>query len=129
MKIFSCLILPTACLFLAGCGSNQVPLGGKVTFQDGKPLKTGVVCFSTGTFMAEGRLNENGEYTVGSLKDNDGLPPGTYKVYIQGAIEYNAKEQGVSLIHKKFTEPNTTPFSFEAKKSGDKTFNIEVSPP
>jgi hypothetical protein len=74
-------------------------------------------------------LNENGEYTVGSLKDNDGLPPGTYKVYIQDAIEYNAKEQGVSLIHKKFTESNTTPLSFEVKKSGEKTFNIEVSPP
>ncbi|MDR1493363.1 MAG: hypothetical protein LBT05_11675 [Planctomycetaceae bacterium] len=77
----------------------------------------------------ERRLNENGEYTVGSLKDNDGLPPGTYKVYIQDAIEYNAKEQGVSLIHKKFTESNTTPLSFEVKKSGEKTFNIEVSPP
>jgi hypothetical protein len=129
MKIDQSFILLLGCLFLAGCGHGQVPLSGKVTFQDGKPLKTGVVCFSTGTFMAEGRLNENGEYTVGSLKENDGLPLGTYKVFIQGAIEYNAKEQGVPLIHKKFTDPNTTPLSFEVKKSGDQTFNIEVTPP
>jgi hypothetical protein len=129
MKLYSYVIFLFGILFFAGCGNSQLPLGGKVTFQDGKPLKTGVVCFSTGTFMAEGRLNENGEYTVGSLQDNDGLPPGTYQVYIQGAIEYNNKEQGVPLIHKKFTDPNATPLSFEVKKSGDKTFNIEVTPP
>ncbi|MDR1493364.1 MAG: hypothetical protein LBT05_11680 [Planctomycetaceae bacterium] len=51
MKIFSSLILLTTCLFLAGCDNGQIPLGGKVTFQDGKPLKTGVVCFETGTSL------------------------------------------------------------------------------
>ena len=116
-------------VLFVGCGKGFVPLGGKVTFEDGSPLTVGAVCFSTGTFMAEGRLNEQGEYVLSSLGKDDGLPPGTYKVYIQGATKTDAKERTVDLIHSKFVSPDTTPLSYDVKKGGDNVYDIQVTKP
>jgi len=81
--------LTYCCLFLfligtAGCGSGFVPLRGTVTFSDdGSPLTTGSVYFDNGKALARGKINEDGTYVVGSLKNNDGLAPGHYRVYVQ----------------------------------------------
>jgi len=70
-----------------GCGGN-VPLQGKVTFkEDGSPLALGIVYFDSGITTARGTINSDGSYKVGTLRQNDGLPRGEYKVYIGGSME------------------------------------------
>ena len=73
-------------LLLAGCGDGNIRLKGKVTFSDDdSPLEAGVVMFDNGTINASGNINPDGTYTVGMLRNNDGLPPGDYRVLISGA--------------------------------------------
>lgn len=100
-------------LFLTGCG-NQVGLGGKVTFSDdGSPLTSGTVYLVEGNFMARGPIQSDGSYIVGSVKEGDGLPPGTYSVYVSGATkEAGTDASGMptfeSLIDDKFASAQTS---------------------
>ena len=85
MKSFFIVFAVVALLSLTGC-SNKVALTGKVTYSDdGGPLDVGTVCFATDTYVARGTLRPDGTYRVGSISERDGLPPGTYQVYIDGA--------------------------------------------
>jgi len=70
-------------LFIAGCGSN-VPLKGKVSYSDdGSPVTMGSIYFVSSGHMARSQLNSDGTFVVGSLRERDGLPKGTYLVYLQ----------------------------------------------
>jgi len=72
---------------LIGCGDN-VRLRGKVVFSDTQePLTCGEIHFSTPSFLARAIVQPDGTYSVGSLKDSDGLPPGTYSIAIVNAVE------------------------------------------
>ena len=74
-------------VFVTGCSNGNVPLKGKVTFSDDdSPLTVGTICFENNTTMARGDLNSDGKFVVGSLRMNDGLPPGTYRVYFTNVI-------------------------------------------
>lgn len=115
------------CVFLVGCGKN-IQFGGKVTFEDGKPLPTGKVIFSTDSFQADGRIGPDGSYRLGSLKKDDGLPPGNYKVYIRGASDITDDGE-TPLIDGKFADYKTTPLSCEIKRGGPKTFDFKVASP
>ena len=126
---------------VAGCGSGLVPLRGTVTFSDdGSPLTTGVVYLDNGKNLARGTINADGTYIVGSLKNNDGLAPGHYRIYIQaigpdpsGALEPMALSAGpgmappdasaprlrvqVLLIDAKFTSPETSGLEINVDRS------------
>ena len=118
-----CFIL----FFAVGCGNRNVQLSGTVTFEDDTPLTIGAVVFSTDTFMASGNIGSNGKYLMGSYGMKDGLPPGTYKVYIAGATEeVSEKNGGVwSLIDPKFGGYTSTPITCEIP-APQNTFNITV---
>ena len=77
-------ILMLVLLFCVGCGKN-VPLRGKVLDEDGNPITVGMVNFSSEKGLSRGKIQSDGSYAVGTLKDTDGLPPGKYKVYVTGA--------------------------------------------
>lgn len=71
-------------VFLSGCSENM-SLTGKVTFSDdGTPLTQGTVFFENDHFVAKGNIKTDGTYVVGSHSQKDGLPPGTYQVYVGG---------------------------------------------
>jgi len=110
-------------LFVTGC-SGKVPLGGTVTFSDdGTPLTRGAVFFQSDKLVAQGAIKSDGTFRVGTDKLTDGLPPGTYKVYIAGAelselVPYagGADGQGMRqkltpLIDSKYTNINTSDLS------------------
>ncbi|MDR2762479.1 MAG: carboxypeptidase-like regulatory domain-containing protein [Planctomycetaceae bacterium] len=80
------LVLACILLFLSsGCG-EKVSVTGRVTFSDdGSPVSSGSICFVSGNWMARGEIDENGYYKAGTISKNDGLPKGTYSVYIGGA--------------------------------------------
>jgi hypothetical protein len=133
MKIRIVLFWLLVILAVSGCGKN-VGLSGKVTFSDdNSPLTFGEVCFRTDTFLARGKLKKNGTYTVGSLTETDGIPPGIYQVYITGAVnEIGLVNIGTNkettlveqLIDEKYGNPEKSGLTVEIKKTT--TFNIQV---
>lgn len=116
------------CVLFSGCG-NQLPLGGKVTFSDdGSPLSLGTVVFEKGDFSAVGRIKPDGTYTVGSFKENDGLPAGVYKVCVIGAIlrePVPGSSPTGDLIDSKFTSTKTSELTFEVSPK-NRTFDFSV---
>ncbi len=147
LSIF-CLLLLT--LAETGCSGKQ-PLSGKVTFPDGKPLNCGVIHFVSDSYLSRATIKEDGSFIVGSESEADGIPAGSYKVYIVGAIiedasavpekekvksgwkdpdvsASQAKERPmISLIDQKYTSLDSTPLTFTIP--GEKLFNFTVNPP
>ena len=133
-------------LAAVGC-SDHARVTGKVAFQDGSPLAAGEVVFEQETFQAIGKINSDGTYIMGSYGVADGLPPGTYKVYITGAVSSEAiqtasKELGADgkyakttipvpvftkLVHQKYERPETSGLVCDVKKS--MKYDIKVEPP
>ena len=117
-------------LALVGCGNNA-SLKGKVLFSDDKsPVPTGTVCFEKDNFLARGILKPDGTYVVSSLKQGDGLPPGTYRVYISDADKPIGEDSGgttiyESLIDEKFANVNTSGITIDVTPS-TKSFEFEV---
>ena len=117
-------------LFLAvGCGGN-CGLKGKVVFSDDKtPLTQGEVCFVTDKDIARGPIDGNGNYVVSYIRKNDGLPRGTYRVYLTDT-EINEPVPGrpafnlIPQIDPKYGSPDTSGLVLEVKRS--MTWDIEV---
>lgn len=132
--------------FAIGC-SSQVRVTGKVVFEDGSPLTEGKVIFENDAFFqAVGRIQPDGSYTLGSYKLTDGVPRGTYKVYISGAVSAEEKKIAAKshtggqsevvtfgtpvftkLIHTKYEKPETSGLVCDVKKS--MKYDIKVEPP
>ena len=84
-------MLLVAALALAGVGcGDQVKVRGVVTL-DGNPIKGAVVTFipeGGGGQPASGITQKDGSFRLETLKENDGVLPGNYKVtvtYTEGA--------------------------------------------
>ena len=132
--MFGFLTLLSFCVL--GCGNGQVGLSGKVTFSDDdSPLTVGMVCFSTDSFLARGAIQGDGTYTLGSASEKDGLPPGQYRVYVEGAVKEkeDGKNQGggmslptmVTAIDPKFSAGKTSGIVADVTAS-TKTFDFKV---
>lgn len=127
--LFACFLVV---LFLGGCG-DHVPVGGRVTFSDDGAPVSGTVYFQSDTHLARGALQKDGSYVLGSEKAKDGLPPGTYKVYVQGLpVEVGKTQTGEPIFEEsvdaKFANPAMTELVFEAGKDG-KRFDFQVDRP
>lgn len=121
---------------MIGCGSG-VGVSGKVTYSDGQPLTVGKVMFTDGTHTASGKLNSKGEYRLGMIKDGDGVPAGTYKIYITDAlIDGDASlskkdEDGNTFLPKvlavapKYTNPEKSGLTCTVQGSTKQDFTVE----
>jgi hypothetical protein len=125
MKNFTYLLFVV--LLLSGCDSKQ-RLTGTVMFSDGEPLTVGTVVFSTPTFISRASVGADGTFKVGTTAEGDGIPPGTYKVYVVDAMVLDPKDPaGMSqlpIVAKEFTLESSTPLSVTIP--GTKTFDIVV---
>ena len=124
MKKYSFLLCLLICLVVIGCGKNK-RLTGKVTFDDGKPAPNGTVIFRTDTFMARGEIKADGSYIMSSEGNNDGLPPGDYKVYVQGIVEMPPGTPGqmilpVLLCDPKYSDSETSGLTCKVPAPGGK---------
>lgn len=118
------ILIPLSYFF--GCGNGNVGLHGTVVFSDdGSPLGVGTVCFETSTFCARGRLQPDGTFSVGSQGLADGLPPGSYRVFIAGAAREISPEQFESLIDEKYGDGSTTDWVCDVPRPGNR-FDIKV---
>lgn len=136
MKHLYFLISFALLLFCSGCNDQQ-PLTGKVTFDDGSPVTVGTVVFSSDKVQSFGVIKPDGTYSVSTSQTNDGLPPGTYTVYLSGVDDIQKKkvvggdgsesEEDVrtSLIDPKFTSSTTSGLTFTVDGK-TKTFDIKV---
>ena len=76
---YSTGMLLLVCLVASGC-SQYVKVSGTVTYSDtGEPVQFGSVLFENEQEGGRGTI-ENGKYSVGRIKDGDGIPPGTYTI-------------------------------------------------
>ncbi|MGL6195558.1 MAG: hypothetical protein ACRC2T_12130 [Thermoguttaceae bacterium] len=139
VSILFCMCI-AFCAF-TGCNNNS-KVTGKVTFSDnGEPLTFGTVCFVSDTKVGRGNIDKNGFYQMGFEKEKNGIPKGTYAVYIDGAkVEDGVYEEVSStgtvssrpmymhVIDKKFTNASTSNLSCTVDK-GTVTYNFEVERP
>jgi len=151
-KALATLGMSIAVVMMAGCGSgggkNTHTVKGKVTFSDGSPLTKGIVVFASPGGVAQGEIQSDGSYSLGSYGSSDGAPAGDYVVYLSGPIfgppedagssepaeegaemytEGMEDQFGEALVHRKFSEPNTSGLSCNV--SGATTFDITVEKP
>lgn len=115
---FGCRAINGLCLLavLTGCwGSDLHRVGGRVSFADGSPLSGGrvVVDYGNGK-MAAGRINTDGFFSIGTLKETDGMKAGTYRVAIKDALAPKSADSSefYVLVHQKFTDPMTSGLEF-----------------
>ena len=123
MKYFIYVLFLT--LLLTGC-SDKEKLSGRVVFPDGQPLTMGTIYFTNSNYTARAHLRADGTYDVGSLSDKDGLPAGTYKVHISGAVEMKDGKE-TSLISPEFASESKTPLSITVP--GERVYNITIERP
>jgi hypothetical protein len=130
-KIFFNFFIMLLLIGLTGC-SNHVKLSGRVTYSDtNEPLEAGTVIFlaESETFQARGEIEKNGSYVLATLRENDGLPSGNYRVYVNSAYRYETQENAptieIRLITDKFTSPETSGLVFQVDRS-TKKFDFQV---
>jgi len=127
MTKHSLFVFVLSFLFVAGCGGDFIQTGGKVTYEDGSPVTSGGIVFETDNFMADGRIQPDGTYTLSSLKPGDGLPAGTYRVSIS-AVEYDENERQVVLVDPKYGSPSSSGLTAEVSR-GQHRFDFTVTKP
>ena len=119
-------------LFLSGCGKNM-PLSGKITFDDGTPLTSGTIVFQCDKTLSRGIIQEDGTYVVGTEKSRNGIPKGKeFSVSITGAYEPLPPDAGmvvpVPLVDPKYNTPETSGLTFNSDGK-TKTFDFVVERP
>lgn len=86
-------------LTAAGCGGSPTtyPVAGVVQFEDGAPVPYGTVEFrnrNTGA-IARGKLDQRGQFVLGTFSQADGAPAGSYKVIV---VQHILPDQKLSPI-------------------------------
>ena len=108
-------VLLVAC---AGCGKGQYPVRGKVTLDDGTPVKNAIVVFeSVGAekpVMARGDTQDDGSYQLSTTRPGDGLVPGKYRVLITPRME-NPDEPVKPAFDTRYADFKTSGLEFEVK--------------
>lgn len=139
-------LLAVFCLFAAfvavGCGKAKVT--GKVYFSDGTTLlKVGVVNFTDDKIICKGEIDrETGEFEMRTFKPGDGVPPGTYKVYITEASTFGSGKEtkslggsfeiigsAISLISPKYNIPEESGLTITVSKSMKYDITLDDPPP
>ncbi|MDR1484671.1 MAG: hypothetical protein LBT09_07585 [Planctomycetaceae bacterium] len=117
-----------------GC-SGKAKVTGKVTFSDGTPLTSGEVRFESSGYLAAGKIQSDGSYRMGSIRDTDGVPKGSYRVSVY-ALDYSHIPQEIdiadappakSFVAEKFLSGETSGLICEVK--GTTKFDITVEKP
>jgi hypothetical protein len=97
MRIFSTstLIACSCLLILAGCGGSTAEVHGRVTMGD-TPIKDAIVYFVPASGpQAQGRLSDDGSYSLTTPGKGKWAAPGKYHVYLAATVsdqDENAKE-------------------------------------
>lgn len=124
ITIFACvsILFVVVCL---GCSSETFQVSGTVKFPDGTPLTTGSVIMETDSFLTQGAIAPNGSFSMGLLKDGQGIPAGNYRVAIQGV----QSDENTYLVAEKFMNPSRSGITFNVEEKKQNRFDITVEHP
>lgn len=122
-----------ALLVLAGggCGaSDRGTVTGRVVHSDGTPLVLARVIANCegNSKTAFGSTDMEGYYELTLDPEKQGIPPGTYSVYLiedRGVVEGQMKR----TIAKKYTDPHTSGLKFEVAAGERTVFDITAESP
>lgn len=130
LRAMAWLVVAASC----GCAEQTIfPVRGTVKFADGTPLTAGRVSLDTGDSLTGswGAIHPDGSFVMGTKTPRDGVPAGTFRVYIDGAIQQPSGDQVLldpkPLIHERFTRPETSGLSFSVPEQT--TWDIVVEKP
>lgn len=141
-RLFS-LVALFALVAVVGC-SGRAQVTGKVTFSDGTPLDCGVVNFANDTTICKGEINkEDGTFKMRTFKPGDGVPPGTYKVYVTetikfgdsgrqvqtGDVAFNMIGASTNLVDPKYSNPDESGLTITVKGSMKYDITLDCAAP
>ena len=127
----------------AGCrevgdAGNRVPVAGKVTFKDGKPLPRGTVIFAPDGAKGNASLHEPrgtidgaGNYKLMTTPEREGASPGWYTVTIIAQEPYDESKSSWDppwLINRKYGSRQTSGLAVEVtEKAEPGQYDFQVS--
>jgi len=129
-----------------GCGGGEpgvIPVSGRITYK-GEPVTIGDVYFSpsgSSTRGAQGKLDSNGNYALGTFSAQDGAYVGTYKVTVVSrgpdkpipakmigkVLEEDMQGTGEPLIPQKYFNAETSGLSAEVSTDKTNTFDFDLT--
>jgi hypothetical protein len=125
------------CGGLAGCGSSDhpYPVHGKLLYEDGQPvgeLEGFEVSFTSAELhkTSSGLIQKDGSFTMSSLKDDDGVFPGDYRVSItQPHPDYERGETQQPIVALVYEDPEKSPLQAKVEaKTNEFTFKLKKLP-
>jgi hypothetical protein len=120
-KLYFVFLVLLALIVVGGCGSGHVPGGGTVTYATGEPVPMGIVSFSNHQYNYMGAIRD-GVFTLGGLKEGDGLPPGSYQVHFLGTDP----ETDLPLFATKYQSPDSSGIVCEVESGKKNQFDFVV---
>jgi len=126
-KHFFLLAVVAVLIVAVGCGKNPKLTGRVYYSDDNSPVTQGTVIFLSGNYTGRAQIEQDGSYSVHSEAEGYGLPPGTYKVYLDGTEKATVVGGGVSLeplVNAKYTSPDTSGLTLTHDKA--RKFDIPV---
>lgn len=132
-----CALLFAVAVVATGCGKPKVT--GKVTFADGSPLTQGTVNFTDDKIICKGSIKDDGSFEMRTLKPGDGVPPGSYKVYLTETMRFGDVQQEtqtgeataamhstVNDVPPKYSNPEQSGLTIDVK--GSMKYDITIEP-
>jgi hypothetical protein len=112
-------LLLSACLL--GCNSSgRVPIDGQVKFSDGSDVSSlagyAVTMQQTAGESSTGEIQSDGSFTITTLRENDGVLPGAYKIAINPPLPDDPdKPPPKPVIPSKYFDLQTSGFAADVQ--------------
>lgn len=112
---------------VSGCGSDQVPVypvSGRVEFEDGQPVRNGTIELESLAFgtTANGRIQHDGSFVLGTYAAEDGAAAGKHQVMIVQIIVADG-----SITHTQDHGP-AVPVRFGSYDTSSLTVEVKAAP-
>jgi hypothetical protein len=115
------LLVSFSLLLLVGCSGNVTTVG-TIKFADGTPLSEGQILFQSAQHEFISVIRADGTYSMWGVREGDGLPPGTYNVFLRFFAEYLDEIP----VDPKFVEPSTSGWTAEVEAGKRNRFDFVV---
>lgn len=118
-------LVPLLLFSLTGCSGNVTTVG-TVKFADGTPLSEGQIFFQNDKHDFVSLIKPDGTYSIWGVREGDGIPPGTYNVFLKFSYQYLDEIP----VDQKFVSAETSGFTAEvaAGKKNRFDFTVEANP-
>lgn len=145
MNYVCALLVCSLSIGCLGCSGRVAtyPASGTVRFDDGEPVRIGVIefrCEENG-LSARAKLDDTGSFSLGTFADADGAPAGTYKVIVAQYFnvpphkhaheEHDARHdhEPDARVAPKFSDYSTSPLRATISADAENKFHLQVSHP